>query len=280
MLVKSLVLSVAAAAVAVDASKILVPLYSYSENCWPELQTAAAANPSASFIAIINPNSGPILDTSDPSLYCVPVLRQKIPNLTVVGYVRTDYGNRAPKDVLADIATYKKWAGLKVSEGGVSGSPTVDGIFFDETPTFSDTTVGFDKYVLYSRTARQRLGSKSTIIFNPGTGANTRLYSYADLVVTYEDYYKNFAAAKLPRTAKLQQKSAIMIHTIPSDTTTLQAVLKSVVPRYGAVYITDANLDEVDVYQVWGSNWSAFVQNFVAFNKSAASKLRRAITLE
>ncbi|GAA5820267.1 hypothetical protein JCM11251_005551 [Rhodosporidiobolus azoricus] len=280
MLLKSLLLSVAAAASLVDASKILVPLYSWNEDCWPELQSAAAANPAASFIAIINPNSGPILDTSDPSLYCIPVLRQKIPNLTVVGYVRTGYGERAPLDVLADVKMYKQWAGLEVDAGGVKGVPSVEGIFFDETPTFLDDVTGFDKYVLYSKTARASLGKQSRVIFNPGTTSSTRLYTYADLVVTYEDYYKNFSAAKLPRTATLQAKSAVMLHTFPTSVRTLQTTLRNLVPKYGAVYITSANLDKEDVYQVWGVNWNDFVKYFAALNKSTTNKVKRALTLK
>ncbi|GAA6034030.1 hypothetical protein JCM8097_000657 [Rhodosporidiobolus ruineniae] len=278
MLVRSLLASVAVAAAAVDATKILVPLYSYSESCWPELQQAAATNPSASFIGIINPDSGPgSSDVEDPSLYCIPVLRQNIPNLSLVGYVRTTYGARDPNEVAKDVQTYKTWAGLTVSAGGVSGSGKLDGIFFDETPTFTDSTAKFSQYTWYSQITRTAFGKTgvSTIVFNPGTYANPRLYSYGDFVVSYEDAWAKFGAAKAP-SSSLLQKSIVMAHTFPNSTATLQSAVRTLVPKYGGVYITNVDINYQDVYQSFGSNWQTFVKDVAAIK----SKARRTLQLE
>ncbi|BGP16269.1 hypothetical protein JCM10213_007713 [Rhodosporidiobolus nylandii] len=262
-------LALAAAAVAVDAAKVLIPLYKWDDQCWPELQSAAAKNPTASFIAVINPNSGPIIDVNDPNLYCVPVLRQKIPNLTVLGHLRTGYGDRSASDVKADVAMYETWAGLSVSAGGVEGTPKLDGIFFDESPSFQDSETGLDTYKGYATVARSALGSGATVIFNPGTPSSSKLYAFADYVVAYESYYKNFASAKLPTDAALQAKSAIMLHDFPSDSSTLSSTVSSLAPSYGALWISDVSIDEKDIYKYWGSNWNAFVADVAAASSTA-----------
>ncbi|GAA5984746.1 hypothetical protein JCM11641_002171 [Rhodosporidiobolus odoratus] len=282
MLVRSLLMVLAATGGTVNAAaatKILVPLYEWSEDCWPELQAAAANNPTASYLSIINPNSGPILDTSDPSLYCIPVLRQRIPNLTLIGYVRTGYYSRPASEVEADVAIYQSWSGLNVSAGGVKGTSKVDGIFFDETPNFVDSLNGLTTYSGYAKAARSAFGAKtSTVVFNPGTYANSRLYTFADLVVAYEDSYQNYAAAK-PPPANVASKSAIMIHTFPSASRVLQISLRRLLGTYGAVYIATNDIAQEDVYKRFGDNWNDFVKYVAALQKSSTTKARRALRL-
>ncbi|GAA6034038.1 hypothetical protein JCM8097_000661 [Rhodosporidiobolus ruineniae] len=255
------------AAQAVAAAQVLVPLYSWNSSCWPELQQAATSNPTASFLAILNPNSGPTSDTSDPSMYCVPVLRQAVPNLTLVGYISTKYGERDAGEVVDEVNTYRKWATTNVSDGGVEGTAGIDGIFFDETPSFTDSTSGMDKYVTYSQTVRQLFGSSSTVVYNPGTYTNEKLYGYASYVVAYEDRYAGFASAQLPTSTSLQQKSAIMVHTL--GTADLDSLVKELVPTYGAVFVTDTSIDEEDVYARFGNDWPEFVADVVSASGSS-----------
>lgn len=96
----------------------------------PPSRARSVQNPSLDFILIFNPNSGPITDASDPSLYCVPRLRKLLPRSTFVGYVPTGYGERSAAAVKADIATYKQWNTIKVDKAG--STARLDGIFFDE----------------------------------------------------------------------------------------------------------------------------------------------------
>lgn len=168
------------AASLVAATKVLVPLYSWNEDCWPELQQAAyvrrsflaerqadqlaplasAANPSVEWVLIVNPNSGPTSDVTDPSLYCVPTLREKVPRSTIVGYVRTDYGKTPKAEVSANVATYASWKGIKV--GTMGKSAQLDGIFFDETADL--TTKALENlYSGYSATTRKAFPGASTV---------------------------------------------------------------------------------------------------------------------
>ncbi|GAA5909635.1 hypothetical protein JCM6882_008449 [Rhodosporidiobolus microsporus] len=275
MLVKTLLASLVAAAASAEATKILVPLYSWDEDCWPELQNAAASNPKAEFIAIINPNSGPITDTSDPSLYCVPVLREKIPGITLVGYVRTGYNERAASEVNGDIEMYNTWEGLTVTAGGVSGSPKLDGIFLDETDTFMESEDGLDKYIEYASTIKEKFGDDGLVIYNPGTEANQKLYDTGAMVVAYESPYSGFKSVNLPTDAATRANSAIMLINFPTDSSTLESVVESIVSDgYGALYITSAKIEEEDVYQVWGANWSSFVAKVAEVNSPSHCKKR------
>ncbi|GAA5840339.1 hypothetical protein JCM9279_002350 [Rhodotorula babjevae] len=258
----SLVLLAAAAAVA-SATKVILPLYEWSEDCWPELQQAAAENPSLEFILIFNPNSGPVTDATDPSLYCVPRLRKLLPTSTFIGYVPTGYGERSAAAVKADVATYKKWSSIKVDSAGSTAK--LDGIFFDEA-AWDPTTKNLQLYSGHANAARAAFGAKgkSTVVFNPGTVVSASFYKYADIVVSFETYAKEWkGTASLP-SSSLVPKSAIMLHTYTGNTSTaLSTTVRQIVPRAAAVFITDVSLDKEDVYKRFGGNWLAFCK-FVA----------------
>ncbi|TNY18085.1 Spherulation-specific family 4 [Rhodotorula diobovata] len=251
-------LFLAAAAAVTSATKVILPLYEWSEDCWPELQQAAVQNPSLDFILIFNPNSGPITDASDPSLYCVPRLRKLLPRSTFVGYVPTGYGERSAAAVKADVATYKKWNTIKVDKAG--STARLDGIFFDEA-AWEPTSTNLVLYSSYANAVRAAYGAKgkSTVVFNPGTVVSANFYKYADIVVSFETYANQWkGAASLPSSA-LVPKSAIMLHTYTGDqTTALATTVRQIVPRAAAVFITDVSLDKEDVYKRFGGNWLAF----------------------
>ncbi|GAA5896212.1 hypothetical protein JCM8208_007559, partial [Rhodotorula glutinis] len=217
-----------------------------------------AQNPSLEFILIFNPNSGPVIDASDPSLYCVPRLRKLLPTSTFIGYVPTGYGDRAAAAVKADIATYKKWSSIKVDSAGSTAK--LDGIFFDEA-AWDPTTKNLQLYSSYANAARAAYGAKgkSMVVFNPGTAVSANFYKYADIVVSFETYANEWkGAASLPSSA-LVPKSAIMLHTYTGNTSTaLSTTVRQIVPRAAAVFITDVSLDKEDVYKRFGSNWLAF----------------------
>ena len=98
--------------------------------------STSKAHPSVSWIIVINPDSGPTLDPTDPSMYCVPTLRSVLsPSSIFVGYVRTGYNDRPLDEIKADVESYASWKKIKV-QGSRKTAP-LDGIFFDET---SDTT--------------------------------------------------------------------------------------------------------------------------------------------
>jgi hypothetical protein len=153
---------------------------------------------------------------------------------------------------------------------------------------------------------------------NPGTTASQRLYQYADYVVAYEKSYAELALGKLPG-GNLVKKAAIIVHSFPSSTRTLTTVLRNLVPKYAAVYVTNLQLADEDgasfspfltylflalflpsippfscdppfsiltlppptVYASFGSNWADFVKQYAAFNvRATVAKARRALDLK
>lgn len=112
----------------------------------------------------------------------------------MVGYVSTDYGNRAAAEVEQDVKTYNAWA----------SSYAVEGIFFDEVKDgISATYQAYSDYVKelwpspevdVSRIVDSRKLSLNfnQIILNPGTSVGKDLFAFGTQVVTYESPYAGY----------------------------------------------------------------------------------------
>ena len=72
---------------------------------------------------------------------CIPELKNAGSSSTVIGYVRTNYGNQAIADVEADIDTYATWP--------TSYRPT--GIFFDEVAWDASFVAQYTALAAYAR---------------------------------------------------------------------------------------------------------------------------------
>ncbi|GAA5820095.1 hypothetical protein JCM10212_000441 [Sporobolomyces blumeae] len=279
--------------------RIIVPLYSWNEECWPDLQRTAESHPDVPYLIILNPNSGPTSDVSDPSLYCVPFLRSILPRSSlVVGYVRTGYGSRSLDDVRDDVETYAGWEGIVVSEGTdrrapfVGGGAGLDGIFFDETD-WQEADERLEAFRDAADAGGFGAGTNGTkVVFNPGTKVSDSYFDHADLVVAYESSFVDYDPSSLPTDPLLRQKSIVMIHDLPassssssSSSSPLSDVLSPLIgsslstspttgggggqqagegnvvdARIAAVFVTDLEIEHEDVYAQFGSNWDDFVQ--------------------
>jgi hypothetical protein len=100
------------------------------------------SHPDVLFQIIINPNSGPN-DTDGDYLSCVEQLKNAGSNVNLVGYVSTQYGDRAEEDVSADIQTYASW----------DDAYRLDGIFFDEEADTADKVGLYADYASEARNA-------------------------------------------------------------------------------------------------------------------------------
>ena len=113
-------------------------------------QLSIPAQPSLTYFVIVNPNSGPGGANSqpDPTLAgCIEKL--KAPNVILIGYVDTAYGQRAFSAVTQDVATYAGW----------DNAYSISGIFFDDVLATSEF---FSDYSSWAATARAS--------FNGGNG--------------------------------------------------------------------------------------------------------------
>src|SRR5580658_3867758 len=79
---------------------VLVPLYMGPGPSWLALIADKKAEPNVPIIAIINPLSGPSIFNAT---YLSYIDQLRIANITVIGYVYTDYGNRVLSAVESDI---------------------------------------------------------------------------------------------------------------------------------------------------------------------------------
>jgi hypothetical protein len=97
------------------------------------------------FTVIVNPNSGPGgAPGSQPDAQtqgCLKTLVGSGKNVKTVGYVRTNYTNRAVADVQADISTYSSWTAAYKPAG----------IFFDEASYDGAHAATYASYASYAR---------------------------------------------------------------------------------------------------------------------------------
>ena len=72
---------------------------------------------------------------------CVPELKNAGTNCLVIGYIRTNYTNKAVADVEADVDTYATWA----------TTYRATGIFFDEVSNDAAHVSQYASYAAYAR---------------------------------------------------------------------------------------------------------------------------------
>lgn len=182
-------------------------------------------------LVIINPNSGP--GTSANSDYVTLV--NNIKNGTsavkiVVGYVSTNYTNRAPALVLSDIDKYYKFY-------------NVNGIFLDEGSTACDNKT-LNLYKLYDTWVKAKPGLGYTVL-NWGThGSQCFLTNtHIDNYVTYEDKFSNYNATGVPPAWVNDYDSSRfwnILHTAPNNTASVTAAVATAKSRnVGQVFVTD-----------------------------------------
>ena len=152
--------------------EIAVPSYVYpcsgTAGCaWDVFKTGAST-------VIINPSSGPGTAANSDYVNLVTSVKNNSTVTTVLGYVRTTYGNRNTSQVLSDIDAYFQFY------------PMIDGIFLDEGSTSCDTT-NVTNYKSYDARVKSK-GRLGFTVLNWGTVGsecyliNTKIDTY----VTFE----------------------------------------------------------------------------------------------
>jgi hypothetical protein len=90
----------------------------------------AGNNTNLSFNVILNPCSGPCLGSLPEPAYIEEIPKLKdYPNIRTLGYVATNYADKALDSVLAEIRQWESWP-ILMNDTRMA----VDGIFFDEIP--------------------------------------------------------------------------------------------------------------------------------------------------
>jgi len=122
-------------------------------------------------LLIVNPASGP--GEHPDADYRRAIAHAQARGARVLGYVATTFGARHSAAVLADAERYRDWYG-------------VDGIFLDEV-SHDDAQLPY--YAALSRS----LHDDGELVLNPGTVPARGYFDLADVVVTYEGPFADYA---------------------------------------------------------------------------------------
>ncbi len=152
---------------AAQCRMLLVPAYVPPDAI---LELARAVRPG---LIVINPASGP--GPARQAAYGAAVRQVQAGGGRVLGYVPTGYGARDPAQVTADIDRYASWYGT-------------DGIFLDEAAPASDRVPYYRALAAHVRAPGRRLD-----VLNPGTVPDRAYFDIADVVVTFEGSYAEYA---------------------------------------------------------------------------------------
>jgi hypothetical protein len=210
--------------------RVLVPAYFYPTGeglkLWERLiKTASLAH----LVVVANPASGPGRKIDSNYARILPRLRKA--GATIVGYVTTGYGKRAPEEIKADVDAW-----LRLYPG------VIHGIFFDEQasgPERVDYQAAFYDYVR----KEQRL---ELVITNPGTVCDEGYLARpaADFACLYENH-EGFDEFRLPAWAsKVPASRFIALSYKVKTADQMRERLKQTLARgFGFVCISDAEGD-------------------------------------
>jgi hypothetical protein len=113
--------------------------------------------------------------------YHAAVKRAQAAGITVMGYSDTDYTQRPPADIEADVRNYKAWYG-------------VTDIFLDQV-TSGPAQLGY-----YRSLARyiHSVNPGSAVMLNPGIYPDQQYMSAGDIVMVFENTYASYVSLQVP----------------------------------------------------------------------------------
>lgn len=204
--------------------KLGIPGYFYPGEAWD----AVVAASDETRILIVNPDSGPGA-ASDPT-YVEAIDRAKAAGILVLGYVSTEYGDRAEANVFADIDNYAMWY-------------NVSGFFIDEVSGAAECA--FDKKFYDRVTARAQIDIPgSYVAFNPGTDTCEYFLNIADAIVIFEDSAEAYEVWAPPDWTRAQPPERFwnLVIDTPEDKL-ISTLQRAVASNVSTVYVTDDVLD-------------------------------------
>jgi hypothetical protein len=171
-------------------------------------------------LVILNIASGPGIGPQHPFLGAVDRLHGA--GVGVIGYVDTGYACRDVPTVLAEVARYQDWYGVR-------------GVCFDQV------TAGPEGLGYYAGVAdRVRAMGAEVVFFNHGTYPAPGYARHADLLGTFEGTWPAYRRLRPPGWTRRWPKSKFyhVVHSVPAARIPAAWQLAAR-RRAGAVYITD-----------------------------------------
>ncbi|KHN93824.1 Spherulation-specific family 4 [Metarhizium album ARSEF 1941] len=249
---------------------LIVPLYMYPlEAAWEPLFRAARSHPDVSFVAIVNPNSGPGPDSLPDANYLAALQEMHgVANICALGYVFCSYGERPEAAARADIARYCRWS----RHGNIS----LAGIFFDETPSQLWRLTYMASLAHYSRlTWRQETGKDGVVIYNPGVVVPRPFFAHADFVVVFEQSHHHWDATLAPRglaraPVEVRSKTVAVIHSSQAGAAQVGDLTRYVLSLgLTGLFVTD---QKDGGYTQWPSLWTELAAAMAAECSQAATQ--------
>ncbi|MGA2529779.1 MAG: spherulation-specific family 4 protein [Acidimicrobiales bacterium] len=198
---------------------LVVPAY-FHPALHPEQWAMLVAHPERVRLVVLNRANGPGI-SPDPT-HLAPLASLREAGIAVAGYVDTDYGRRATRDVLADLFSYLEWY-------------EVDGVCFDRVSVNEDH---LRHYAELARSARA-IGAGS-VMFNHGAHPLEPYAEHADLLGTFEGPWSAYRELGVPRWTRKHPPENFyhVVHSAPRARFE-DAYLLAQVRRAGCAYVTD-----------------------------------------
>ncbi|WCM89407.1 spherulation-specific family 4 protein [Acidovorax sp. NCPPB 3576] len=216
--------------------EVLVPAYFYpSEGSpWDAMTAGAAAYPSVTVTAILNPNNG-VFTRANPEFTTAATAFVRAGG-KLLGYVYTGYGSRSISKVKGNIDKYLS----------LYGTGLVSGLFIDEMSSAPGRITYYRQLFDYIKSK----GATLRVVGNPGTVPNAAYAAVADTLVTFEnrnaafaDYDPRASGGWLYQMANTRQNA--LVHDA-ADCAAMQAAVRSAATarvNSGVVYVTDDTFD-------------------------------------
>jgi len=206
--------------------KLLIPMYIYPSPKsieWRKLIDFKKVYPDSNITTIVNPDNGHF--TKLDSNYKQIIQKLVDANITVLGYVHTNYGERDIDDVTSDIDAWKQFY----------GDLGVDGIFFDEAATDNKHLEYYTKLSKYTREK-----GFARVVLNPGTGVDDGYIKagIANIIVDYEDIYAHLSNVATWNTPTKSTSLAMLVYDV-NDTKVQEVVKKAVDNNISYIYLTN-----------------------------------------
>lgn len=236
-----MVLSCQSQAVRGNSLKILLPLYVYpnwyepDSYVWSEVISASAQVP---ITVIINPNNG---NNGQPPNedYQKGLADLRQTNVTILGYVYTQYGDRPIEEVKNEIDLYARYYKL-------------EGIFVDETANNQENVDYYQELYHYVKTQN----ILNQVIVNPGTDIdeiylNKPVADTAVIVENYPTVWERYQP-KLHHKHYQSDRFAALIHSVKEIDTMKNYIDLAIARNFGYIYITDDSPQDND-----GNPWNS-----------------------
>ena len=136
-------------------------------------------------VMIINPNDGVGLEID--TNYQIQTKRSQAKNIKILGYIATDHAKENEKNRVQ--AEKEHLDANKYEIDQYIKRYDVDGFFFDQASTECKNTNYYEELNDY---VKAKVGKPLTTIINPGTKTKECYINLADILVTFEDNFKNY----------------------------------------------------------------------------------------